>query len=239
MAIIWENRYGKTFDFYKTTILAQTWCSVTSFLMHLATQVSTTTLLCISLSSVIGVTRRYSKKETSYKKHMLLSTFSWCMWTIVLLFFLKLDDNLKDGHFACFILHTNYWYTNFTLISGLLNVFICLLISTFYAKILRISVQAKNKNVGRSKQTGYYSVVIARTAVIIITTVFLVLVPLSITSIYASVQDTDEYHFTLTILFLLPQQSISTPILYTFSTRAFRNNMKRSSLWQFLMCVRK
>jgi len=116
-------------------------------------------------------------------------------------------------------------HSHYALFALVFNMFICMLISSCYGKVLSISMKAKSKDVGRSTRTKFYSSAIVRTLGIIVT-LLMVLLPLNITSACASMEKTDASYFTLAILLFFPHQGLTTPFLYTFSTTGFRTKIK-------------
>jgi hypothetical protein len=106
-------------------------------------------------------------------------------------------------------------------INSFINMVLNALMLIFYGKVLRITIQAKRNNLGRSSGVEFYSSVIARLAVIVVT-LLVVLVPSNILLVYIGFLGTENDSLIVPLLLLFCQQGRVTPPLYTFSTRGFR-----------------
>jgi hypothetical protein len=236
VAVLWDNKYGREFSFFVSGLLEQPLCQITNLVTLVSAQVSTSLLMYLAVMTFFGVSQKVPHKGSSIRRPLLAVSATWATWALVTLSFLRYQDSdpRAAGTWAtCFLGNTRLWYTNISLITGIVNTFVCVVICGCYGAVAKITIDAKNKNVGRSGGTVYTHVI--KRGAIIICVVILVLIPTNITLMYISFINTDYPAVGVVFLLLFPQQALVTPFMFIFSTAAFRQYIK--SQWETVsMC---
>ena len=223
VAVVWDSSYGPEVTFFEQTLVDSMICKTAWSFMLMTSQISSSFLLSASWIKYVGTVKTELAGGLSPKNNSLFAVTAliWLTWTGLTVACHHIKG--KSGKLlSCLTSHVSSNVIHFRLICVAYDVVCCLMTAVFYAGILRKASQMRNVAIGRRHGRDIYKTVSCRLYVTIICTLLIRLSSAALmVMIIVSPAENTRLLSTVWLVGLSPLPALSSPFLYTFSSRKF------------------